>query len=101
MFSSVIKVCTTILHSQRYWKKMAWMIPNIFKTNYRWMIFVTGGSRSFDIKLHAVCSINRLNVICFKTGDSSLFNNHCLLHAIFTNVAYVNLQSTASNSSQS
>jgi len=35
------------------------------------MRFVTGVSLSFDIKLQAACSINRLNIIYFKTGDCS------------------------------
>jgi len=62
-----------------------WKIPNIFKTNYQWMSFVTAVSLSFDMKLHRAFSVKRLNLIYFKTGDYSRFNNH----GTFANVAYV------------
>ena len=48
-----------------------------------------GVSLSFDMKLHRACSIIRLNVIYFRNGDYSRFNNRCLLHRVFANVAYV------------
>jgi len=51
------------------------------------MRFVTGVSLSFDMKLQRASSIIRLNIIYFRTGDYSRFNNRCLLHRVFANVA--------------
>ena len=56
------------------------------------MRFITDFSLSFDMRPQAACSINHLNIIYFKIGDGSRFNNHCLLHGIFANVAYVRLK---------